>query len=124
MGDILQTDEHPLAKWREEIRAFSSLAKGWDSYNAEPPSEMAIQSALSVLDHLGSIGVHPDWIIPTSDDSILLQFSHDDLTYQWELESDGDVGVMIKPQEGEPEYLDLTADQIADFFAERCHGSL
>lgn len=115
---------HPLSKWREKIRAFFSLPKGWDSYDSEAPSQTAIESAISVIDQMELFGVEPNWCIPTSDDSILLEFEWSDITYKWELESDGDIGVMIKPLDGEPVYLDLQAKQIAEFFADHCHGAL
>ncbi|MCX6876027.1 MAG: hypothetical protein NTW21_19800 [Verrucomicrobia bacterium] len=113
-----------LAKARADIRAFKYLPKGWDSYDSEAPSQTAIESALSVIDHMEFLGVEPNWCIPTSDDSILLEFEWSNITYKWELESDGDIGVMIRPSEGEPEYLDLQAKQIAEFFTDHCHGAL
>ena len=121
---MVKAHYHPLTKWREEIRAFFSLPKGWDSYNSEAPSTTAIESALSIIGQLEMIGVEPNWCIPTSDDSILLEFELSDTTYKWELESDGDIGVMIKHLEGDAEYLDIQTEQIAEFFADHCHGSL
>jgi hypothetical protein len=77
-----------------------------------------------MIDHLESLGVEPNWCIPTSDESILLEFEWSNTTYTWELESDGDIGVMVKSPDGAPEYLDLTNIGISRFFAERCYEVL
>lgn len=123
----LETDPQTttrIAKIKNEILAMSRLPKGWDSYDADPPSETAINLAMQVVGHLEFLGVVPDWCVPTGDGSILLQFQCQRVTYKWELESDGDIGVMVKSPEGELEYLDLPAIRIAHFFAERCHEVL
>lgn len=113
-----------IAQIKNEILALSCLSKGWDSYDADAPSETAINLAMQIVGHLEFMGIVPDWCVPTSDGSILLQFQCQRDTYKWEIESDGDIGVMIKSPEGEPEYLDLQANQILRFFAERCYEVL
>jgi hypothetical protein len=111
-------------KIKNEILAMSCLSKGWDSYDAEAPSETAINLAMQIVGHLEFMGIVPDWCVPTSDGSILLQFQCQRVAYKWEIESDGDIGVMVKSPDGAPEYLDLPAIGIARFYAERCHEVL
>ena len=109
---------------RAEIKAMSRLPRGWDSYDAEAPSETATSIALRVLENLENLGLLPEWYVPTSDGSILLQFQCQQVTYKWEIESDGDIGVMVKSADNGPEYLDLQANQITRFFDERCYEIL
>ncbi len=113
-----------IAKLKNQILAMSQLSKGWDSYDAEAPSTTAINLAMQIIGHVELMGIMPDWCVPTSDGSILLQFQCQGVTYKWEIESDGDIGIMVKPADGEPEYLDLQANWISRFFAERCYAVL
>lgn len=113
-----------FAALRGQVKSFSKQEKGWDSYDAEAPSELAVELVLRVIGQLEKLEVEPDWIVPTSDESILLQFRHSRTLYKWEIESDGDIGIMIKPESGDPEYVDLESQQIEDFFAERCYEPL
>lgn len=112
---IALASEQPLAKWREETRAFSSLPKGWDSYNAGPPSQVAIDIALSIIDALEESGTSPDYIIPTSDDSILFKHAFGDFSYLWEIESDGEIGLMIESAEGNSTFHSVNPSQVLNF---------
>lgn len=113
-----------IAQIKNEILALSCLSKGWDSYDAEPPAETAINHAMQIVGHLEFMGIVPDWCVPTSDGSILLQFQCQRVAYKWEFESDGDIGVMVKSPDEAPEYLDLPPNGVARFFAERCYEIL
>lgn len=113
-----------ITKIKNEIMAMSKLPKGWDSYDAEAPSETATNISMRIIENLEILEIVPDWCVPTSDGSILLQFQCQRVTYKWEVESDGDIGVMVKSPDEAPEYLDLQANQIKPFFDERCYEAL
>jgi len=113
--------ESGLDTWRTKIKSFLTLSRGWDSYDAAPPSEQAVDAALKIVDQLGELGLEPMWIVPTSDDSILLQFDCNGNVFKWEAESDGDIGVMMQAPESEPQYFDLAIDKIPTFFEEHCN---
>jgi hypothetical protein len=118
-AEMVRGSSSPLAKWREEIRAFASLAKGWDSYNAGPPSKVAIDIALEIIDVVENLGVSPDYVIPTSDESILFKHAHGDSSYLWEIESDGEIGLMIESADGTSTFHGVNRSQILIFLDER-----
>jgi hypothetical protein len=71
------------------------LKKGWDSYEAGPPTPSAILSAILVLAELERRFLLPTKLIPTSEESILLQISIDGKEIEFEFDSDGDIGLMV-----------------------------
>jgi hypothetical protein len=100
-------------EYRQRIRETASLPHGWDSGNAGPMSEEAIQNAIRLLDLLESARISPSRVVPTCDDSILIRYPMHDLTIEWEFFSQGDnVRVQIAPS-GEETYLEIPADQIS-----------
>ncbi len=56
------------------ILSLSQLPDGWDSYDAPPPSDAAIASALKLLGGLTSLGLLPDRSVPTADGGVGLLF--------------------------------------------------
>lgn len=104
---------------RERIRGLGRLDKGWDTYDGVAPSAQAVEAALRVVDQLENQGVLPEWVIPTSDASILMRYRVGDTHYVWEFHSDGDVAVMRKPLFDRETYHDLDADGVAAFFSEQ-----
>lgn len=109
---------HAHAFFREKIRSFGQLSKGWDSYSADAPSDMAVSAALTLLEELEKADVVPEWAAPTGDSSILIQYKTGDVCFKWEFHSDGDVAMMRKPLLGTATYHDLRAEEIASFFSE------
>lgn len=105
--------------FREKIRGFGQLRKGWDSYSADPSSCIAVSAALSLLDELENADVVPEWVAPTGDSSILMRYKTGDVCFNWEFHSDGDVAMMRKPLLGTATYHDLRNEEIASFFSEQ-----
>jgi len=114
----METTLQPHASFREKIRSFGQLSKGWDSYSADAPSDIAVSAALTLLDELEKVDAVPEWVAPTGDSSILMQYKSGDVSFNWEFHSDGDVAMMRKPPDEKATYHDLRADQIASFFSE------
>ena len=79
---------------------------------ALPPSETAIQNTLTFLEVLEALHLSPDWVEPTSDDSIMLEVKVGEVLQEWDFYSDGIVEVLyqkdgeavecklVKPEEG------------------------
>jgi len=112
----------PFELLRERIRGFARLPVGWDSYDAEPPSSRAVEAALALVAELECRTILPEWVVPTSDASILLQFHHRGTGFKWEFDADGDIAVMVKGLFDQPEFFDLQPEDVSDFLAERVHA--
>ena len=111
-----------FTRLRERIQSLARLSPGWDSYDAEAPSTVAVKIALTLVDELERAGILPEWVTPTADSSILMRYRKDDVWYDWEFHSDGDIAVMRKPLFDRESYHDLTAGEVADFIA-RFHSA-
>lgn len=123
MAEVTQTTPTTtFDAFRAKVLGFADLAKGWDSHGSNPPSELAIQGAIELLNGLEAIGVEPDWVVPTSDDSILIQYQYGEATWKWELENDGDVGVMERPAVGDPCFFDLKVAEVRSFLDQQING--
>lgn len=108
----------------KRIRGFVDLDSGWDSYDSEAPSAAAVKAALQLVAALRPLEILPDWVVPTSDSSILLQFHHNGTRYKWEFDSDGDIGVMFQPLFDQPQFSDLAAGDISSFVIEHLTRAL
>ena len=96
----------------DKVCGFRNLEKGLDSYEALPPSEIASQNTLTFLGILENLSLAPDWVEPTSDDSIMLEVKVGEVLQEWDFYSDGIVAVLyekdgeavecklVKPEEG------------------------
>jgi len=118
--------EDPFETLRKTIVGFGQLKKGWDTYDAGPPSNEAITMALRVLNELeqmDELEVSIEWAVPTGDQSILFQYMIGDTIYHWQFDSDGDIAVMEKPAEGEPAYLDVDPSEIAEVLQGFTHAA-
>lgn len=109
---------------RERIRSFEHLSTGWDSYDAEPITKNAVHAALALVALLEKTNILPEWVVPTSDASVLMQISHEQCVYKWQFESDGDIAVMVKRLFEQPEYIDLEPHSLQHFLAERIHAPI
>lgn len=103
---------------RKKISEYRSLSPGWDTYDADPPSSEAVDSACAVVDQLEQLGILPDWVIPTSDSSILMSVKYRGTRLKWEFDSDGDIAVMLQLAFTPPTYHDIELDQVDVFLNE------
>ena len=99
--------------------------KGWDSYEAEPPSSIAIDNTRLALIVLGKLEFLPDRIVPSVEGGVSLVFSHDKKYVNIEFGNDGDVIVGISDESEEPkawesganeEELNQTVERLREFF--------
>jgi hypothetical protein len=77
----------------------------------------AAKITVGELEKLGKLDLRLDWVAPTSDESILLQYTIDGTIHRWEFDSDRDIAVMDKPEEGEPTYYDIDISEIQRSFS-------
>ncbi len=100
---------------REKIRGFADLPAGWDSYDGAALPAEAIHAALAVVNLLERAEILPEWVMPTSDSSILMSAKKHGTQLKWEIDSDGDIAVMLKPKFSPATYHDLELSQIGKF---------
>jgi hypothetical protein len=93
----------------EKIHSFGSLLPDWDGHGSDAISEVAIAAAAAVLARASRWpGLSFQWTLPTSEETILMQFgSGDGGLFKFEIDEDGDLGVMRKSPGCEPEFADL-----------------
>lgn len=100
------------AKLGKRLNELRQLGKGWDGDNAEPPSPTACELAEELLASLEKLSVRTEYIVPTSDGSVMLQHRARHGLVTWEIDNDGEVGVMVERPEREPEYFSPTAKEM------------
>lgn len=100
---------------RTKVRGFAELPVGWDSYDGTALPSPPIDAALVVVDELERAGILPEWVVPTGDSSILMSAKKAGSLLKWEIDSDGDIAVMLKPKFSPATYHDLTATEIESF---------
>ncbi len=71
------------------------LRPGWNTYDAEPPSTVALTTALWVLRSLHLVGFLPDKILPLADGGVALVFNRGSLYANVECFNDGEVAAGI-----------------------------
>jgi hypothetical protein len=54
-----------MSKWHDKLRDMVGLGKGWNGYDADPPSDGARLQARHFLFHLHAAGVSPSRIAPS-----------------------------------------------------------
>lgn len=106
------------AEAQRQLRAIRNLPRGWDSYDAEPPSPAGCDAAQEVLAELRVHQMPLDFITPTSDGSILLKHRAGWRSVTWEIDDDEEIGVMIEHPGSEPEFRSLRRNQMSTFVAE------
>jgi hypothetical protein len=94
--NVLDSIKEVKGNLHEKVRRFEYLKPNWDSYGAVPPSAVAIKNTLSFLEVLEVLQLTPDWVEPTSDDSIMLKVKVGDILQEWDFYSDGDVAVLYE----------------------------
>jgi hypothetical protein len=100
---------------RSKLKKLGSLKKGWDSYDAEPPSALACALANKVLDALMENGISAERLIPTSDGSLLLKHRVGTGLATWEIDNDGEIGVMIEVDGFDPSFHSPSKASIQEF---------
>ena len=88
--EILDTVE----KFKRRIESFRNLEKDFDSYNSDPPSELAIENALKGLNEIDKRGLIPDYVDAGCADEIIMQVNTGECFEEWSFYSDGEILMM------------------------------
>src|SRR5688500_5263194 len=78
---------HKAQGYYNKIDCFATLQKGWDSYNAEPPSQKCINEAKFVINRLSIL---PHKVSPSVIGGIGISWKYDDNYIYLEIYNDGE----------------------------------
>lgn len=78
----------------KKIESFKFLGKDWDTFNSEPPNDIAISNAKDALKEFHKKSIYPDEISPTSEEGVAFQSFGDNFYYLFEFYNDGDIGYL------------------------------
>jgi len=94
-------------KFKKEIKGFLNLSKGWDSYAAQVPSEIAVKNATDFIDVVERHAFKIEWVAPTTDDSVMVTLEIKGGRQEWDFYSDGDIAVTMLEASGSKHFLDV-----------------
>jgi len=94
-----------------QISSLRDLAKGWDSYAAEPPNEKAIRNAMDALNILARQSKFPTKVSPSADEGVIFEFLDGNHYSLLEFCNDGDI-VFLKRRNGRTEAFDISSTEI------------
>lgn len=74
---VMDPEDEPagLPEKFRQLESLSGLVKGWDGYQAEPPSATALENARSLLEALSGMEVVPERVGPSADGGVALILS-------------------------------------------------
>ena len=112
-GTVIEIGDWPVVadvpnlqtRWsqlRDQIDKLSNLKDDWNSYGAEAPNPLSLQSARVVLDRAQEMALLPDGVMPSVEGGVVLFFKLDDRTADIECFNDGDVLAMTSEPSQEP----------------------
>lgn len=118
---LLNTLYFQINAYKARVESFRYYAKGWDSFNSEPPNEVAIKNALNTLDILKIHSILPVKINASSDEGIIFELLINGNYYLFEFYNDGDI-VFLKRENGKSEAFDINNNEIESKILEIKHG--
>ena len=86
----------------ELLGQLRELTPGWDSYDAPPPSEIACDLVELILLVLKMHRLPVSSLVPTTEGGLLLTHRVKSGQVSWEVDDDGEIGVVVQSGEGEP----------------------
>ena len=105
-----------VATQLSRLDSFRSLQTGWDSYEAEPPNETALENARQVLLlFMESESSLPVRVAPSAEGGVALIFSKGDSSKYADIEcfNDGEILAITSKPAQEPTIWPLTLDEEA-----------
>lgn len=72
------------------IKSYSSLRSNWDSYNAIPPSNQAIQKAITFILWLSDYNIDVFFVAPTPNGDILVEIKEGNSNIEFEFSNDSE----------------------------------
>jgi hypothetical protein len=105
-------DESWYEKATNRIASFGSLSRGWNGYEADPPSEMAISKAKRFIEMLHQEYLEPGRVSPSAVGGIGITFERSDFQAYFEIYNNGDSYLLLsKGEDGDafPQAVDSDA---------------
>ena len=101
-----------------KIETYRDLPRNWNSFDRDPPSELAIKYAITALHN--NFEVLPDRIDPSNDESIIFTYYRNNWYYLIEFYNDGEI-VFLKRKGSEHSHVEDTTLADLDRFVQH-HG--
>jgi hypothetical protein len=93
MSQFVQVEQW-YTSLRDQLNLLRGLRKGWDSYSAPTPNELAIEAANQALQTLRTLNATPTAILPSADGGVGICFSSRDRYAHFEFLNIGEVWVL------------------------------
>lgn len=81
------------------IKSYSTLPSNWDSYNAIPPSNKAIQKAITFILWLSEYNINVFFVAPSPNGEILVELKNGDSNLEFEFSDELDDSVCASHNE-------------------------
>ena len=94
--------KNQLSELKNRIDALARLPVNWNSYDAEPPNDAAVKSALSVLEMASTLGALPDRADASAENGIVLSFANGNRYSDIECYNSGEVFGAMHDRPHEP----------------------
>ncbi len=97
-----------FAEARQRLRTTVTLRKGWDTYGAEAPSDVARTLALKILNALEADSLPPARLMASSEGGIAISFVEGDNRAEIEIYNTGEVAAATYSVHSEPVAWELS----------------
>lgn len=128
--EYARADSDRLERFSKEVKTVSRLASllrlvanlteldqlkpGWNTYDAKPPSSLAMTTSLRMLRTLSSLDCLPDKVLPLADGGVAFVYKHGPLYANFECFNDGDVTAGISNRSDHHEAWDVDLSSVED----------
>ncbi len=103
---------------RNKVYGFTQLPTDWDSFGSNPISQSTVDAVWKVVDACEAAGGSPLWVLPTTDETVLLMVRFaDGHEFKFEIQEDDAIGVAVWDSEKEVSFHDATTSSVADLIA-------
>lgn len=100
-----------LSILQNDLSELSTLEVGWDSYDAEPPNQIAIDWCRVALDYLTSINQLPDRILPSVENGCAIIWRRPGIYADIEFFNTGEIAGITARDGHEPFAFDIKPDR-------------
>lgn len=100
------------------IEGFARLPENWDSFGSKPISRLAIDNAKAAVQLFVAVGLIPDRVSPTPDDSVLFEFGSESASVLVELFGTGEIAAVKTSAEEEVLFDTTKLSEVVNFVCE------
>jgi hypothetical protein len=109
----LLNDSDWITECYEKLKQLSNLPANWDSYNAEPPNNIALNWTREILKILFKMGFPPTRITPSVENGVGISFICEHKYADIECFNEGDILAVISDGKGIPEVWEVESTTLA-----------